>query len=223
MRIIGATNTVTMNYASRLTHYESRDLWLIVPAKHANHAKSRLSSVLAPEQREQLAHQFLRHVLRTARHAWDDAGIAGGIVVSPDPALLSIAVHFDFQPLAERESGLNAAVEQAVWSAVRRGAGAVLVLPTDLPDLMASDIVAMASAGRHGPRVVLAPDWRGRGTNGLLIRPPTKIPFLFGEDSAIRHRAAAEEQGIPCRLVHRRGLAHDLDLPVQVREMALPF
>lgn len=200
-----------------------RDLWIIVPAKQAQRAKSRLSPVLAPEQREQLAHQFLRHVLTTAQQAWDTAGIAGGIVVSPDPTLLSIAEHCGFQPLAEQDTGLNSAVEQAVRTAIHRRAGAVLILPTDLPDLVPSDIVAMARAGRHGPRVVLAPDWRGRGTNGLLVRPPGRLPFMFGEDSALCHRTAAYERGIPCRLVHRAGLAHDLDLPEQVRDVVHSF
>lgn len=209
--------------ASRITHHVPDDLWLVVPAKRADRAKSRLASILAPTEREQLAYRFLRHVLRTAREAWDDAGIAGGIVVSPDPALLSIAAHHDFQPLVERETGLNAAVEQAVQSAVRRGAGAVLILPTDLPDLTPDDIGAVARVGQHGPRVVIAPDWRGRGTNGLLVRPPTRLPFLFGEDSALRHQAAAEARSIPCRFVHRHGLAHDLDLPAQIRDMALPL
>lgn len=210
------------NHASRITNHAPADLWLIVPAKHAHRAKSRLSPVLVPEEREHLAYQFLRHVLRTAREAWGDAGLAGGVVVSPDPTLLSIADRFGFHPIVEREHELNAAVAQAVQAAQYRGAGAVLVLPTDLPDLTPADIVALARAGRHGPCVVIAPDWRGHGTNGLLLRPPGQIPFLFGEDSALRHQAAAKTRGIPCRLVHRPGLAHDLDLPAQVGEMALP-
>lgn len=200
-----------------------QDLWILVPAKRADRAKSRLSPVLAPEQRERLAHRFLRHVLKTAKQAWDEAGVAGGIVVSPDPALLSIADCCGFQPLAEQDEGLNTAVEQAMRSAIRQGAGAVLILPTDLPDLSPNDVVAMARAGRHGPRVVLAPDWRGRGTNGLLVRPPGRIPFRFGEDSALRHHTAAYERGIPCRLVRRAGLAHDLDLPEQVRDAVYSF
>lgn len=205
------------------TSVQQQDLWVIVPAKRADRAKSRLSPVLAPQQRERLAHQFLRYVLKTTERAWDDAGICGGVVVSPDPSLLSIAEHCGFQPLAEQDSGLNRAVEQAVRYAARQHAGAVLILPTDLPDLSPNDIVAMARAGRHGPRVVLAPDWRGRGTNGLLVRPPGRLPFLFGEDSALRHQTAAYERGIPCRLVYRAGLAHDLDLPEQVRDTIRSF
>ena len=38
-------------------------LWAIIPVKPLQHAKSRLSPVLSPEQRFDLAQAMLRHVL----------------------------------------------------------------------------------------------------------------------------------------------------------------
>ncbi|MEO8137784.1 MAG: hypothetical protein ABI831_27875, partial [Betaproteobacteria bacterium] len=64
--------------------------------------------------------------------------------------------------------------------------------------------------------VTICPAAVDGGTNGLLLSPPTVIPFLYGPDSAKRHLAAAGSAGIPARLVEITAFARDVDSPDDV-------
>jgi 2-phospho-L-lactate guanylyltransferase len=65
--------------------------------------------------------------------------------------------------------------------------------------------------------VAIAPDRAAKGTNGLAMRPPGAIGFQFGAGSFARHRAEAENLGLPIAIVERDGLAFDLDTPGDLR------
>nr|WP_290666366.1 2-phospho-L-lactate guanylyltransferase [Ardenticatena sp.] len=199
------------------------DLWVIVPAKRAALAKSRLASVLDERRRTRLVSRLLHHVLATIKRAAPAAGIVGGIVVSRDPHWLVLARRYGLLPLVESGHGVNAAVQQGVHAALRRGAGAVLILPLDLPRLTPSDIVACARAGRHAPAIVLAPDHANLGTNALLVRPPALIRPTFEGGSAQRHQRQVARLGLTARILRRPGLMHDLDTLDDWRSMAHLF
>jgi 2-phospho-L-lactate guanylyltransferase len=94
------------------------------------------------------------------------------------------------------------------------GAGALLVLPTDLP-LVSSDalgrLVSQLADARR-PLVVLVPDRHARGTNALLLAPPDAIEFCFGGDSRAAHVACARSRD--AHIVELDGdLTIDLDTP----------
>ena len=116
----------------------------------------------------------------------------------------------------ELESQLNAALTQAARYAVARGATKVLILPTDMPNLTAEDVRAMASPRGRAPQIIIAPS-RDGGTNALMLQPAQAIPFAFGRDSFQRHRHLAEEAGIPVRVVESDSLLFDIDLPEDYR------
>ena len=111
---------------------------------------------------------------------------------------------------------LNAALTQAARYAVARGATKVLILPTDMPNLTAEDVQAMASPRGRGPQIIIAPS-RDGGTNALMLQPGQAIPFAFGRDSFRRHRRLAMEAGIPVRVVESDSLLFDVDLPEDYR------
>ena len=116
----------------------------------------------------------------------------------------------------EPELQLNAALTQAARYAVARGATKVLILPTDMPNLTAEDVRAMASPSGRGPQIIIAPS-RDGGTNALMLQPAQAIPFAFGRDSFQRHRRLAAEAGIPVRVVKSDSLIFDIDLPEDYR------
>jgi 2-phospho-L-lactate guanylyltransferase len=62
---------------------------------------------------------------------------------------------------------------------------------------------------------VLVPDRHGRGTNALLLEPPTAIPFAFGGDSRSAHASLAASVGA-AYLELDGPLALDLDTPEDV-------
>lgn len=58
---------------------------------------------------------------------------------------------------------------------------------------------------------VIAPDHAGRGTNALLLARPGLIRYCFGDNSCAAHQVAAVRASLSVTLVHRSGLARDMD------------
>lgn len=128
--------------------------WAIMPVKPFVRAKSRLASVLTPEQREALAERMLRHGLATLSRV---PAIGGVLVISRDSKVLAIAREYGAQTV--QESGapeLNAALLRATELARLRGATASWCCPPDLPIYTVQDVEESAAAG------ALQPDRRPR-------------------------------------------------------------
>lgn len=186
-------------------------MWLLIPAKRAMLAKSRLSPVLDHEGRAVLARLLLARLLTVVLQV---PGVEGVVVVSADAGLRAIAHLFGAHSLPDPAPDLNASLEAARQVAVARGAEALLVLPTDLPRLdRAALMQVMEATNKPGPRVVLARDRHGEGTNALFLRPATAIPFRFGSGSAAHHRRLAQWAELPVTEISHPALAFDLDLP----------
>ena len=191
-------------------------IYCLIPAKPHDEAKSRLAPVLGETQRAELNRRLFRRTLRLAL-----AVVGCVVVVSRDPALLRHAETEGAWALPEATPGLNPALTQAARFAQDQGASRLLVLPTDLPRLVAADLetmLALSSVARVGnpfPRaaLVIAPCRRGTGTNVLLLRPPDIIPFAFGPRSFAAHCAAAHNAGVEPIVYRSDRVAFDLDTP----------
>ena len=183
----------------------------IIPVGALDGAKSRLGAVLDAEERLDLTLRLARATIGAATTAErvDDV-----LVITPDDTIRALALALGARPLLQRDRGLNHGLVAAREEAIAAGAGAVLILPIDLPDVTAAAIDAVAAAldEPDRPLVALVPDRHGRGTNALLIAPPDAIDLCFGGDSAIAHQAAAGQ--VDARLVILGGpLSLDLDTP----------
>ncbi|HEY7738955.1 MAG TPA: 2-phospho-L-lactate guanylyltransferase [Candidatus Limnocylindria bacterium] len=182
---------------------------IIVPHRGLEHAKTRLSAVLDPAQRAEVAERLLRHVL--------EAAVASGhevVVISPDPALEPLAAAAGARLSVQRGLGLNAGLAQAAGEALADGIRRLGVLHGDLPNLHTAEVTALLDAvDGTRPMVAIAPDAAETGTNGLALSPPDVIRFHFGEGSLVAHRRAAKRAGAWITLVHRPGLAFDVDTP----------
>jgi 2-phospho-L-lactate/phosphoenolpyruvate guanylyltransferase len=186
---------------------------VIVPHRGLDASKSRLSSVLSPHERGELAAHLLRRVLRIVRLAIPDV-----VVISPSADLEELVQESGARLLVQRGMGLNTGLEQARETAVAEGVMTLAVLHGDLPELDADEVLALVAAVPAGAGVAIAPDRGETGTNGLALRPPRAIPFRFGVGSLAAHRDAAEEAGLPVVIVERPGLAFDLDTPDDLDE-----
>jgi 2-phospho-L-lactate/phosphoenolpyruvate guanylyltransferase len=184
------------------------DVWAVVVARTGPTAKSRLSQVMTPTERQQLARAMLRDVLTSCRAM----GFGGVVVITETDDGRALARAAGAHALDDPGLGLNAAVRHGTEFAAR-DADAVLVLPGDVPLVEPSDVEAILTAAADTQRVaVVVPDTYGRGTNALLLRPPHLIAPAFGEQSCQRHLAAAQLIGIAVRLERPR-LALDVDEP----------
>jgi 2-phospho-L-lactate/phosphoenolpyruvate guanylyltransferase len=179
---------------------------IAVPVKSLARAKSRLAPLLSPLERAVLSLAMLEDVLDAALAVpgWETW------VISPDEAVLEIAVRRGAAPIVEHRPPLSAAVRQVEEETHERGATSLAVLLADLPLVTANEL----SDALHtlGP-VVAAPAATDGGTNFLLRRPPRAIPARFGPDSFRKHVDSARTRGMPLSTVEAPGLAFDLDLP----------
>ncbi len=189
-------------------------IWAIVPVKPLRLAKSRLASVLTPEQRQRFAETMLRHVLQVLN---DVPQITGTLVISRDNRALALAR--DYGAKTVQESGapeLNAALMRATQIIGSWGSEAVLILPADLPLIETSDVTGIIKAGDRFPSVVLSTDRNTDGTNALFIRPPGLIEYTYGEGSFRRHAMQARDVGAHVKVYESQRLLQDIDLPEDI-------
>jgi|SRR5579859_1310532 len=186
-------------------------IWAIVPVKPFLRSKSRLASVLTPQERAGLSREFLGHALDVLSQV---PAITQTLVISRDPAALALA--HSRQARTVTESGapdLNSALQRATQVVVASRAQGVLILPTDLPFLTAEDVGQLIAGGGEGPLVAIAPDRHDDGTNALFTSPPGLLNYAFGEHSFGKHLALAQAAGARVRVCRLPGIALDVDGP----------
>jgi 2-phospho-L-lactate guanylyltransferase len=183
----------------------------LVPAKAFSRAKRRLAPLLSAAERERLAEAMFRDTLAALARA---PGLAEIFVVAADRRVALLARALGASVIAEeREAGESAAVAPALEELERRGAGAVLIVPGDIPLVRAEDIEEILGRVPPPPSAVLAPSHDRLGTNALLVRPPRALPPAFGYGSFRRHLERAERCGLNAVVVENERIALDLDEP----------
>ncbi len=186
-------------------------VWAIIPVKPLNRAKSRLAEVLSAEQRHLFALAMYQQVLRVAVSVPQLAGI---VVISRDTKALAIAREHNVRTIQETSSSeLNPALNRATEMARFLRAGAVLILPADLPFITKEDVEKMLEMGRKEPCVVIATDYDKDGTNAMLVRPPSLFPYSYGDGSFSRHVEAARAAGATVKIYQSETIALDIDVP----------
>ncbi len=186
-------------------------IWAIVPVKPLRRGKSRLAGMLTEDQRTRLNRYLLEHVLTTLKEIPE---IEHTLVVSRDPAALALTREMGGRTVLEDGAPqFNTAIMRATIVAQAQGAHAVLVLPADLPLIRPTDVKVLLKRGKKPPVVVIAPDRRQDGTNGLFVNPAGLIEYGYGPDSFQRHSERATEAGARLEVVHSKILGLDLDLP----------
>ncbi len=185
-------------------------LWAIVPLKPLRRGKSRLAEVLDREQRWDLNRRLLCHTVAVLK---ESSRVGVVMVVSRDHEALALARSLGARTLLENKpDGLNRAVLAATLIAQRSRASAALILPADLPFLNQAALETFLDGAKgDAPRLAIAPDRHGRGTNALYLAPPTLPRFCFGEDSFRAHCELAAQLGRQCVVIEVPQLAFDLD------------
>ena len=192
----------------------------VVPVKALLETKTRLSGVLEPEARAEVALWMLERVVGAVR---DSRAVEHIAVVSPDARALKHAVGLGTVALRQEHGKLNQGLALGREWACAMGAEALLILLGDLPRLIGADVrdvVELAARATDCPgKVVISPDRHDAGTNVLLLRPPDCLSFLFGRNSFARHGALARERGLDLSVYRSPGTAFDLDWPADLEEL----
>jgi 2-phospho-L-lactate guanylyltransferase len=175
--------------------------------------KSRLAEALDPIERARLNRRLLGRTLSVIA-TWQ-GHLSRCIVISGCVQALQIAVQAGAVPLIEpRPSrGLNHAVSHAARRAIRSGARAIVVLPSDLPRLSGNSLDALFGCATYGIKGVIAPDAEHSGTNALLLKTRGRFAFSFGLESCARHVELVCLRGWRFAICAHPDLALDIDLP----------
>jgi len=187
-------------------------LWVIVPVKPLRRGKSRLASVLTEEERTFLNYTMLTNTMKSLRAVSEIEHI---LVISRDTGALALAREFDAKTVQEDgSSDLNTALRRAIVVAQMHYAHSVMVLPDDLPLLTSSAIQSMVRLASKPPVVVIAPDRRREGTNGLVINPAGLLDVYFGPGSFEKNLSQAKlYKQVHVEIFEHPEVELDLDLP----------
>jgi 2-phospho-L-lactate guanylyltransferase len=188
------------------------ELAVVIPLRGLFLGKSRLAPVLGPDERARIVAAMANRVLRAVLHFAPDGQV---IVVTRDrdTSWLPTDPRVDIATQPDTSWGLNAALDVGRVAAITRSPGRLLMLPADLPLLIADDLAALTVSASE---VTLATDRAGTGTNALLLTGRTAIetyPFHFGEGSRRLHEEGALALGLSTTTVTLPGLQDDLDTP----------
>ena len=179
--------------------------WALVPAKPPALAKTRLAGVLDARERACLVQAMLDDLLRSLARVPSLGGVA---LVTREPRLAGSGVRC----IADPGGGLNEALAHGCRVLTRDGAHRVLLIAGDTPLTTAAEIGLVLDAGSDAD-VVLVPDAAGRGTNAMLLSPPTALAPAFGPDSFARHARHAGRRGLRTRMLGLAGIGLDIDEP----------
>jgi len=189
---------------------------ILVPVKNLIDAKQRLSSILSPQERFALARAMCEDVLQALSRWQRRPSVA---VVTSDSFARDLAARFNFEVLADDNSGETSAIGMATAFCRERGEESTMVVPADIPLIDSSELQTIVDSAPTGG-AVLVPDAAGRGTNAAWRSPGDLFPLRFGNDSFLPHLAAAKATGLPCVVLELPGIARDVDRPEDLRELA---
>lgn len=194
---------------------------IIVPFRSMIEGKSRLSTVLSQQEREQLNRSMLKGVIEAALDVNQQPRV---LVVSPDESTLHEVRMIDsrietvFQE--PQVIGLNGALELATTVAIDGGARMVVVAPADLPLIRGADIENLL---RRDAPIVIAPDRHRQGTNGLMQRIDAtrgNFRYQFGIDSYHLHQQESHRLGFDAVTAVSLGTSFDLDTPADLESLS---
>ncbi|MCP8315704.1 MAG: 2-phospho-L-lactate guanylyltransferase, partial [archaeon] len=154
--------------------------FVVIPVKCLKDAKRRLEVILRPEERRLLCITMLRDVLKAVSMSKYFEKV---IIISCDQAILRLTRKMRAIAFDEGESrGLNSAVERIARYCTDEGAKSMLILPIDIPLVKSDDIDNIIQKG-YTRSMVISPSMDEKGTNALLMNPPTVIKPRFGVNS----------------------------------------
>jgi len=190
-------------------------LAILIPVKSKG-AKSRLAPLLSPTERRELASLLLSGVLG----ALGEAGLLRlTFVISSDRNILDLSAHMGAGTIREPgDDGVNSAVIRGVEAAGTPEA--VLVLPSDLPLIRASDVKHLLSLRRAGLDVVIVPSLSYDGTNALLYGTTTRLKLSYDDDSFWNHLASGARKGLSVAISSEHGLMFDIDSEEDFKALA---
>jgi 2-phospho-L-lactate/phosphoenolpyruvate guanylyltransferase len=185
---------------------------VIIPFRGLGLGKTRLRAVLPGAMVDVLSERMFDTVVRAVRGAVGEAPL---VVITQSRAGLPTRANV---AVLEQPLGLNEAIEFARVHLSVSQVDRVAVVPSDLPLIQPADIRALLAPPED---VVVAPDTRGHGTNGLVFPAGEALFSRFGVGSAQLHAAEAASRAHTFAFVRTSALQRDIDTAEQIDDAVL--
>lgn len=188
----------------------------LIPVKRFECSKSRLARVLSIDERIKLSELLLVNTIRVLTKS---SAISEIVVISSDEVAMDIAKRNNTKFLREaKDRGVNAAIAIADNYSSEKGAEATIVIPQDLPLIMAADVDMICSKAEALERcLVVCPSVRYDGSNALLRKPSRLLETHYDQDSFNAHIRAARQVGIPIKIFLSKRIMVDLDTTEDIK------
>ncbi len=191
-----------------------RNLAVLVPVK-SSAVKSRLSGVLSESERREFALLLLSGVMSQLRRA---RLLQSTYVISSDKRVQDLAIATGASSILEaRDRGVNSAVTLGIRES--GSPSTVLVLPSDLPLVKASEIEHIIEL-KERLDVVIVPSLSFNGTNALVLSGRRLMPLSYDHDSFWNHLGGGARKGLSMGVSSEPGLMFDVDSPSDFRALA---
>lgn len=190
---------------------------LLLPIKDLRQAKQRLTPLLNPEERFELAQAMLADTIRAVRAVQRADRIF--VVTNYAPAMQAAEENGWELVREEQQISESVSVDAASRQCAERGVTSLLRLPLDVPLAQSSDIDELLSVECAAPALLIVPSRDGTGTNAILRTPPALFPSHFGAGSFTKH--CAEAQRAHAQIVVRRNARLEMDIDDEADLQAL--
>jgi 2-phospho-L-lactate guanylyltransferase len=187
----------------------ARKIWAVIPVKEVTGAKQRLCGGVPPHLHVALVRAMLEDVVAAVAQA---RGLAGFIIATLDPVAQALAQRHGGRVFTDdARAGHTGVVATAARRLAEEGADAILQLPGDIPLVTATEIDQVIVLHQPGPSFTIVPSHDDKGSNTVVVSPPTAVPLKFGDDSFYPHLKTARDHGIVPQVVRLPGIARDID------------
>ncbi|MCK9579059.1 MAG: 2-phospho-L-lactate guanylyltransferase [Methanoregula sp.] len=173
----------------------------LIPYKPKN-PKTRLSSVLEPEEREKFASLMLEDVLGTLKEMCCMPVIVGTELF--DSEVVQVTV---------KDADLNQTLNEILPNTIHD----VLIIMADLP---LADEASLKRLVATETDMAIVPG-RGGGTNVIYLKEPSKFRVNYYGASFLKHLKIAEEAGLSVEVIDSFRLHTDIDEPDDLVELLI--
>jgi 2-phospho-L-lactate guanylyltransferase len=173
----------------------------LIPYKPKN-PKTRLSSLLSQEEREQFAKMMLEDVKVAVKDAMCNPVLVCSELFDSDDVQVTITD-------TDLNGSLNAILPQNV--------GPTLIIMADLPLADAASVRRVISTDKD---IAIVPG-RGGGTNAIFLKEPQKFHVDYYGTSFLKHLKIAKEAGLSVDVIDSFRLHTDIDEPEDLVELLI--
>ncbi len=179
---------------------------ILIPIRSFSDSKSRLTSILSPEERTDF-------IIKCAKGVILATGTVPTVIVTSDPEVHDFAIGLGCYVIKDNGVGLNDVVHNAFEFLRLSGIQHVTIAHGDLP--LARDLTSVFRRDEF----TIVPDRKHDGTNVMSLPALESFQFSYGPMSFNRHLREAERLKLRITVYEDPKLAMDVDTPEDFQDL----